>query len=94
MIDTADKLDDELVVFLRGFSPNAPREGEREKILQAATRISSLQAEIERLRLLVEESLFHLRLDARAEAYHNRALAELNTRARSAEHPSPMEEKE
>lgn len=36
------------------------------------------EAMIERLRLLVEESLFHLRLDARAEDYHKRALAALD----------------
>ena len=36
------------------------------------------RAERTRLHLLVEESLFHLRLDARAEAYHHRALAALS----------------
>jgi hypothetical protein len=34
--------DAELVTWLRGFSPNALREGERERVLQAADRIEAL----------------------------------------------------
>jgi hypothetical protein len=36
--------DKDLVVWLRGFSPSAPRAGEREKIGQAADRIEQLSS--------------------------------------------------
>lgn len=35
-----------LTTFLRGFSPNAPRPGEREKIVLAAERLEQLMAAI------------------------------------------------
>lgn len=44
---------------------------------KAADLIQQQLAEIERLSALVEESLYHLRLDEAAEAYHERALAAL-----------------
>ena len=44
---------------------------------QAADLIQQQLAEIERLSALVEESLYHLRLDEAAEAYHERVLAAL-----------------
>jgi hypothetical protein len=40
----------------------------------AADLIQQQRAEIERLSALVEESLYHLRLDEAAKAYHERAL--------------------
>jgi hypothetical protein len=49
----------------------SPREG------GSAIANARLIAASPELYALVEESLFHLRLDGRAEAYHNRALAAL-----------------
>jgi hypothetical protein len=61
------------------------RAGQTIHEVQAAAVVAALQSErasmegeIERLRRLVEESLFHLRLDRAAESYHHRALAALN----------------
>jgi hypothetical protein len=46
-------------------------------IRQSLDALEAAQAEIARLTLLVEESLYHLRLDDRAKAYHEKALAAL-----------------
>lgn len=48
----------------------------------AKAALASIQPTIEAYRLLVEESLYHLRLDARAENYHKRALATLTKEGR------------
>jgi hypothetical protein len=44
---------------------------------EAADLIQQQQATIERLSALVEESLYHLRLDEAAKAYHERSLTAL-----------------
>ena len=45
---------------------------------EAATYIEALEQRVSELSLLVEERLYHLRLDERAKNYHERALAALN----------------
>jgi hypothetical protein len=62
---------------------------DRECIERVAAMLAAMEApdpEVAKLRGLVEESLFHLRVDARAEDYHNRVLAALRARAST---PSP-----
>lgn len=48
------------------------------KVSQAADTIESLLADKARLVGLVKESLYHLRLDKAAKAYHERALSALS----------------
>lgn len=45
---------------------------------EAADALEALSAECEGLRTLVHESLYHLRLDEAAKAYHDKACAALN----------------
>jgi hypothetical protein len=40
----------ELAEFLRGFSPAAPRDGERERIIKAADRLLQLSRDVDLLR--------------------------------------------
>ena len=47
--------------------------------------IEPVMEENERLKLLVEESLYHLRLDERAKSYHERALAALSPKSENSD---------
>jgi hypothetical protein len=51
--------------------------GVRDEITEAADKLEALSGRVSTLTLLVEESLYHLRLDERAKNYHERALAAL-----------------
>lgn len=76
-IPTPDEICED-ISFLRHTANCELFHPERAKQLnRIADLIQQQQADIERLSALVEESLYHLRLDEAAKAYHERALTAL-----------------
>ena len=68
---------DALAASCRAFALQCKPFGVSGVLNEAADLIQQQQADIERLSALVEESLYHLRLDEAAKAYHERALTAL-----------------
>jgi hypothetical protein len=79
MTAQTNTLSDELVERLRDYRSDwHKRMGDVSVLDDAISGIERIQEEARKLSLLVGESLYHLRLDERAELYHKKALAALS----------------